>query len=150
MEIVLQGLLAGSDAAITIQQHPRFLLQPVQAFVDVRHLLQAIDQQAGRCSDDRCSHGVLVQVKPWPPAWWLRWFHHSGGLLRRLTSVASRLNMVCMALLSASEQASDFAQGDPQNPAAVQLADHPTDSAAMVATVAMIDRVSQLGVISSL
>ena len=56
--------------------------------------------------------------------------------------------MVCMALLSASAQASDFAQGEPQNPAAVQLADHPTDSTAMVPTVAMIDRVSQLGVIS--
>ena len=71
-------------------------------------------------------------------------------MLRRLTSVASRLNMVCIALLSASAQASDFAQGEPQNPAAVQLADHPTDSAAMVLTVAMIDRVSHVGVITDL
>jgi hypothetical protein len=58
--------------------------------------------------------------------------------------------MVCMARLSASAQASDFAQGEPQKPAAVQLADHPTDSAAMVLTVAMIERVSHAGVINSL
>jgi hypothetical protein len=55
-----------------------------------------------------------------------------------------------MALLSASAQVSDLAQGEPQNPATVQLADQPTDKAAIVVTAAMIDRVSQSGVINSL